>query len=386
MRFKLYIMRPIMLIPLFLIACNTSTRNIGEKFRFYAGSSDRDLENPIILCELDISTGELSKLDSFTGTSGASYLAVSPDNQFMYAVNSETDPETGNQKVTSFSIHKQTGALKLLNSQSAEGRGPCHISVHPSGKYVFTANYSSGTIAVHPVNEDGSLATASDVEQHEGMGPDAERQEAAHAHFICADPAGKYVLAVDLGIDKVMNYRFDENTGELSPNPDQPYFKTAPGAGPRHLDFHPSGKYLYVLNELNGTLTACSYDKNHGVISEINTLSTLPDGFSGYNKSAAVRVHPEGKFVYASNRGDLNSIAAFKILEDGSVKLIQVQDKHINWPRDFNIDPAGTFLLAENLQADNIYVFRIDGSSGELIETGKMLEISQPLCIDFPGD
>ena len=379
-------MRTLLLIPLFLIACNTGTQNKIEKVRFYVGSSDRGLEHPIILCELDMSDGNISKLDSFAGTLSSSYLAVSPDKKFLFAVNSETDPETGNQKVTGFSVHQETGALELLNSQSAEGRGACHISVHPSGKYIFTANYSSGTIAVHPVNEDGNLAPATDVEQHVGTGPDKDRQEAAHAHFICADQQGKYVLAVDLGIDKVMNYRFDENTGELSPNPEQEYFQAAPGAGPRHLDFHPSGKYVYVLNELNGTLTACTYSQESGVMNELNTLSTLPDDFSGYNKSAAVRAHPNGKYVYASNRGDLNSIAVFKILEDGSVELIQVQDKNINWPRDFNIDPTGNWLLAENLRANSIIVFTIDPETGKLAETEYNIKISKPLCIVFLDD
>jgi 6-phosphogluconolactonase len=299
-------------------------------------------------------------------------------------VNSESaGPESNSQMITAFSVDPASGSLKLLNSQSSEGRGPCHISVHPSGKYVFTANYSSGTIAVHPVNEDGSLGEATDVKQHEGRGPDEERQEAAHAHFICADQQGKYVLAVDLGIDKVMNYVIDKASGLLEPNPDQAFFQTAPGAGPRHLDFHPSGKYVYVLNELNGTLTACTYDPENGVMEELNTLSTLPDDFAGFNKSAAVRVHPNGKYVYASNRGDLNSISVFKILNDGSIELVQIQDKNINFPRDFNIDPSGTWLLAENQQGRSIEVFSIDQASGELIETGNKLEISQPTCIVF---
>ncbi len=354
--------------------------------KFYVGANDRNQKNSIVLCELDVSTGEMVKLDSFSGALSSSYLAISPDNKYLYAVNSETNPETGNQKITSFSIDPETGALKLLNSQSSEGRGPCHISVHPSGKYVFTANYSSGTIAIHPVNADGSLAPASDIEQHEGTGPDKERQEAAHAHFICAGPQGKYVLAVDLGIDKVMNYVFDESTGKLAPNANQAFFETKPGAGPRHLDFHPSGKFVYIVNELNGSLTACSYDQDDGVISEINTLMNLPADFSGFNKSAAVRVHPNGKFVYASNRGDRNSISSFSIQEDGSIELLQVQDKKINWPRDFNIDPTGKYLLAENMNGNNIVVFRIDPSSGKLTETENKLLISQPTCIVFFGN
>ncbi|MBL7113485.1 MAG: lactonase family protein [Bacteroidales bacterium] len=376
-------MRFLIFIPLFLISCQIRTPDASEKIKFYVGAADRNLENSIVFCELDLTTGELTKVDSFPGTKSSSYLALSPDNKFLYALNSETGPDNKTQQVTSFSVNPETGALKLLNSQSSEGSGACHISVHPSGKYVFTANYSSGTIAVHPVNEDGSLAEASDVKQHEGTGPDEERQEAAHAHFICADPQGNYVLAVDLGIDKVMDYIFDEATGELNPNPEQRFFETSPGAGPRHLAFHPSGNHLYLLNELNGTLTACSYDQDRGVISEINTLMNLPADFSGFNKSAAVRVHPEGKFVYASNRGDLNSITVFKIREDGSIEQVQVQDQHINWPRDFNIDPSGTFLLAENKLGNSIVVFRIDPESGKLVETGKEIPVRQPSCIVF---
>jgi len=378
-------MRSLVLIPLFLVSCQVNTQNTSEKIKFYVGCSDWGLENPIVLCEMDLSTGAISKIDSFAGTKSASYIALSPDNKFLYSVNSESaDPENMSQQVTSYSVDPESGGLKLLNSQSSEGRGPCHISVHPSGKFVFTANYSSGTIAVFPVNEDGSLAEASDVEQHEGTtGPDEERQEAAHAHFIHADLQGRYVLAVDLGIDKVMNYVLDEGTGELEPNPNKAFFETRPGAGPRHLDFHPSGKFVYVLNELNGTLTACSYDSESGILEELNTLNNLPDDFSGFNKSAAVRVHPDGKFVYASNRGDMNSITAFGILEDGSIEAVHIQDKGINFPRDFNIDPSGTFMLVGNQHGKSIVVFRIDPSSGKMVETEHKLEISQPTCIVF---
>jgi len=311
-------------------------------------------------------------------------MALSPDKKFLYSVHGEfIDEGRSSQQVNSYSINPKTGTLTLLNSQPSEGMGPCHLSVHPSGKYLFTANYNSGSIAVHPINGDGSLSSASDVIQHTGSGPDKERQESAHAHFICPDPQGSYVLAVDLGMDKIMNYTFDITSGELHPNPHQPFFKTKPGAGPRHLDFHPSENHLFILNELNGTIIACRYDTGKGVMSEINTLNTLQDDFSGFNKSAAIRVHPGGHFVYASNRGDLNSIAAFSIKEDGSIAKVQIQDGGINWPRDFNIDPTGQFLLAENQRGNNIVVFKIDPSSGKIIPTKNELKISQPTCIVF---
>jgi len=375
-------MRSILFIPLILVSCQCRRAELPDRIRFYVGTSDGSLQKPIVLCELRMSDGHVSVVDSFGGARSPSYLALSPDRKYLYVVNEEYS-DVNDDSVTAFSIDISTGNLKLINSQPSGGTGPCHLSVHPSGHFLFTANYGSGTIAAHPLNNDGSLASPCEVIQHAGKGPDTARQEAAHAHFITADPRGKYVLAVDLGIDKIMNYLFDQASGHLSPNPGQPFFSTAPGAGPRHLAFHPSGKYLYLVNELNGNLTACSYDPEHGIIKEINTLSTLEEDFTGHNYPAAVRMHPGGRIVYASNRGDRNSVSVFRISDNGAVERIQVQDQNINWPRDFNIDPYGKFLLVANQQGNSIVVFRIDAGSGKLAPAGQQLLISQPTCIIF---
>jgi 6-phosphogluconolactonase len=377
-------MRTSIFIQLIVFMCQCQMVETPDRIRFYAGTSDGSLQKSIVLCELIMADGQITVIDSFGGAKSPSYLALAPGRDFLYAVDEEPSvSNTASQQVTGFSVDQTTGNLKPINNQSSEGTGPCHLSVHPSGKYLFTANYGSGTIAVHPINNDGSLSPACDIKQHSGSGPDTTRQEAAHAHFITADPGGNHVLAVDLGIDKIMNYVFDPTTGHLDTNPAQPFFSTLPGAGPRHLVFHPEGKLLFLVNELNGTLTSCSYDPEQGTIKEINTQSTLEEDFTGYNKSAAVRIHPDGQTIYASNRGDRNSISVFRIIADGSMEREQVQDQDINWPRDFSIDPSGRYLLVANQKGNSIVVFRIDPVSGKLESTGKKINLSQPTCILF---
>jgi 6-phosphogluconolactonase len=377
-------MRSLLLIPLILFFYQCQRTETPEKIRFYVGTSDRELQKSIILCELDLANGHISKLDSFGGSVSPSYLALSPGRLYLYAVNEAMDDSVpGSQQVTGFAVDRKTGGLTLINSQPSEGMGPCHLSVHPSGKYLLTANYGSGTITVHPINRDGRLSPACDIKQHEGSGPDTTRQEKAHAHFICADPGGNYIFAVDLGIDKVMIYKFDQETGQLNPNPDQQFLSTIPGAGPRHLVIHPSGVSVYVVNELNGTLISCRYDPEHGIIEPVNTLKNLEEECTGINYPAAVRVHPGGGFVYASNRGDHSSITVFKLIESGSIERVQVQDQGIDWPRDFNIDPSGKFLLVANQRGNSIVVFRIDRSSGRLEPAGQVLNISKPTSIVF---
>jgi 6-phosphogluconolactonase len=370
------------LLPLITLAC--SSGSTPEKILFYVGSSDGSLERSIFLCELDYPTGQVTIVDSFPGSKASSYLALSPDNDFLYAIDgTQSDPEKKHSSVTSFQVTDGDGRLKMMNRQSSEGRGPCHISCHPDGSFIFVANYSEGNIAAYMLGDDGSISPASDIIQHTGSGP-GKRQTKAYAHHITADPSSNYILATDLGADKVFIYKLDQESGKLSPNPEQEFFKTEPGAGPRHLAFHPTKPYLYIVNELNGTTVSCHYDGQSGKIKEINTQSNLPEEANiADNYPAAVRVHPDGSYVYASNRVGDNSISVFRIGGSGEIERIQVMEEVPAHPRDFNIDPSGKFLLVAGQQGNAIEIFRIDGDTGKLNRIGQKIQMQAPACILF---
>ena len=367
---------------LLALACTSGTN--PDKVFFYVGSSDGSLTRSIFLCELDYSSGEVTLVDSFPGSLASSYLALSPDKKMLYAIDgTQTDPRNRYSSVSSFRVTGPAWKLEWLNRQSSEGRGICHVSCHPAGSYIFVANYTEGNVAAFPLGDDGSIMPASDIVQHTGSGPDTRRQAHAHAHCIGPDPAGRYILATDLGVDKVYIYKFDPENGRLLPNPEQEYFSAEPGAGPRHFAFHPSRPLLFIVNELNGTTNACSYDRQTGRIKEINTVSNLPEDAEGPNYPAAVRVHPDGQYVYASNRVGHNSITVFKIGESGQITRIQVMDEVPAHPRDFNIDPLGRFLLVAGQEGNAIEIFRIDKDTGQLSRTGLKVHIKAPACILF---
>ncbi len=355
-----------------------------ETLRFYVGSSDGKLEYSIFLCELDLKSSQFEVVDSFAGAKGPSYLAFSPDRKFLYAIdNTVSDPETGHMTVTSFGINKENSHLEYLNSQSSQGAGPCHIHCNKKGTYLFTANYSTGNVAAFPLSKSGEILPASSVQQSSGTGPVTRRQGGPHTHYVSLDPKENYLLSPDLGSDKVLVYAFDRKTGILTPNPVQPFFEMAPGAGPRHLVFHPSGDFVYVVNELNSTVTACRYEKENGTLTRLNAVSTVEENYEGTKYPAAVRMHPNGNYVYASTRGDMNSIAVYKVDEEGDFFRIQVMEDVPVWPRDFNIDPSGHYLLAAGERSHEIELFNIDGESGKLSRAQIKTQLPAPGCILF---
>jgi 6-phosphogluconolactonase len=254
--------------------------------------------------------------------------------------------------------------------------------VDRTGKYVLLANYGGGSVSVLPIQEDGSLGKATAFIQHSGRGSDPQRQEGPHAHSINLDAANRFAVAADLGLDKLFLYRFDAAKGILTPN-DPPFASLRPKSGPRHFAFHPKGTFAYVINELSSTVTVFSYDAERGVLKELQTVTTLPKGFSGENSTAEVQVHPSGKFLYGSNRGH-DSIAVFKIDgEKGILQLIEIQSTHGKEPRNFGIDPSGSFLLAANQNSSSVVVFRIDAKTGRLSATGNSVEVNSPVCVKF---
>jgi 6-phosphogluconolactonase len=350
---------------------------------------ERTPSDGIFLLELDLATGRLTSKGTAAKLDNPSFLAVHPSGKSLYAVN-EVGQFNGQKGggVSALSIDSTTGRLTLLNQQSSVGSGPCHLTVDRSGKNVLVANYGSGSVACLPIQTDGSLSAATSFIQHQGKSADSRRQNRPHAHSINIDFANRFAVVADLGLDRVFVYKLDVFQGKLTPN-DPAFATVAPGAGPRHFAFHPSGRFGYVISELANTVTGFAYDSDRGVLTEIETASTLPPGFQGKSYTAEVQVHPSGKFLYGSNRGH-DSIAIFRVdPSNGKLTAAGHQATLGKNPRNFAIDPSGTYLLAENQDSDSIVVFRIDPASGGLSQAGEPLRIPVPVSIRMiskPGD
>jgi 6-phosphogluconolactonase len=335
----------------------------------------------IYLFRLNTATGKLTPEGVAAETPNPTFLAIHPTRKYLYAANEISNYDGANAgAISSYSVDQKSGKLTFLNRQSTKGPGPCHLIVDKTGKYVLFANYGGGSVGVLPIHPDGSLAPASAFIQHKGSSVNKQRQEGPHGHSINLDSSNKHAYAADLGLDKVLIYKFNSNDGTLKPN-DHPFVSIAPGSGPRHFAFHPSGKYAYVINEMANTVTAFSYSPGSGALAEIQTISSLPKGFTGTSYTAEVVVHPSGKFLYGSNRGH-NSIAIFKIDEaTGMLTFEGTESTQGKFPRNFVIDPTGMTLIAENQDSDSLVVFRIDPSTGKLKPTGQTLEVPKPVCI-----
>ncbi|MCY3019019.1 MAG: lactonase family protein [Planctomycetota bacterium] len=324
--------------------------------------------NPAISCfVLDMESGTLKPSSTSDGGKSPTYLAWSPSRKFMYAVN-----EVGGGRVTAFAINPQDGALTRINDASSAGNGPCHVSVHPGGKWVFAANYGSGTIGVLAVKPDGGVE-----EPVEKLAP------GKNAHQIFSDPSGKFVFVPCLGSNHVAHYVFDDATGKLTPN-NPPTVPTAQGAGPRHLCFHPSGRFAYLINELDSTITSLAYDAGKGLLSAPETLPTLPAGVTVKSSTAHVLASPSGKFVYGSNRGH-DSIVIFAV-NPGTGRLTLAGHEQgggdVKVPRDFTLDPTGKFLLSASQKGDTVTVFRCSADRGTL---EKLSTVKVPSAPAFVG-
>jgi 6-phosphogluconolactonase len=315
-------------------------------------------------------------------TENPSYLAVHPNQRFLYAVNEVSRYEGASAgSVSAFSIDRASGTLTLLNRVSTRGADPCHLSLDRSGKWLFVANYTGGSVAAFPVHDDGTLGDASAFYQHAGSSVDKARQNGPHAHAVAVSPDNRFVLAVDLGLDRIFSYRLDAAAKGLAPAP--AFAPVTPGSGPRHLAFRPDGRFAYVLNEMRSSVSAFRYNTARGTLAELQTLSTLPEGFAGESSGAEIDVHPNGKFVYASNRGH-DSIASFRI--DGANGTLTAGPRtptQGRTPRGFAIDPSGRFLLAGNQNSGTLVVFRIDPATGGLTPVGTPLQVPSPVSVVF---
>ncbi len=349
-----------------------------DSLRVYIGTYTGGDSKGIYQLRLNTRTGALESLGLACAVENPSFLALHPSKPVLYAVGEMASGGV----VSAFSIEAGTGLLRLLNQQSSMGKGPCHVAVSRAGQNVLCANYGGGSVAVLPIDAGGRLREATAFIQHQGGSVHPQRQEGPHAHSVTLDAAGRFVFAADLGLDKIMIYRLDEAQGALTPN--APAFTALnPGAGPRHFAFHPDGRYAYVVNELDNTVTAFSYDAASGKLETLHSVGTLPSDFKGGNSTAEIRVHPSGRYVYCSNRGH-DSIAVFSVdSASGHLTPLGHALTRGRVPRNFNIDPSGKFLLAANQESGTVAVFRIIQETGLLEVLDAPVEVPTPVCVLF---
>lgn len=334
-------------------------------------------DSGIYVLKMNSSTGELSLVNTSSYTENPSFLVIDSRRYLVFSVN-----ENKSGEVSSFQLDTSDMKLRFISKVSSEGSYPCYISIDPTGRYVFTANYGSGNVAAFPVNTDGRLGKATSVHQHSGTGPDSARQDGPHAHMIVPSPDGKYIYSTDLGTDEIYVYSFDVETGVLTPA--EFTVKTIEGAGPRHMAFHKSKSWVYVIGELNGTVEAFHYDASDGNLHRFQSIPTREEGDSRFAGCADIHIHPSGKYLYATNRGEINSIVLYEI--DQKTGLLHKKDSYPSGgktPRNFAISPDGKFLLSANQNTNTIVIFKIDPQTGKLSETGYSLALASPVCLQF---
>lgn len=342
--------------------------------RLYLGTYTTSSSGGVGIASYDPGTGALTSAGKLAGVANPSFLALSPSGTHLYAVD-----EQSSGAVTAIAVDAQ-GGLKSLGSQRTGGSGPCHLSVHPAGKHVLSANYDSGSVSVHPLASDGRVLARTDLVQHTGSGPDPDRQEGPHAHMVLSDPAGGFVLAVDLGTDSVYTYRLNQTTGKLA---SVSQARVTAGSGPRHLAFHPSGAFGYVANELGNSVIVCAYNASTGALVPGSPQPTVPAGSppGERNYPAEVLVSHDGAFVYVSNRGH-NSVARFAVTDGGAtLTLLDAVPTGGAYPRHISFDPTGTLLFAANQNSGTVTGFHVDTTTGALTRTATSYAAPTPVCV-----
>lgn len=327
---------------------------------------------------LDLETGSLKLIRRNTDVANPFYLAVSPNQKILYSIHTKQFGGKEPDQVAAFTI-ADGGELKLLSRQSARGSAACYLDVDATGKTVLVANYTSGSVAALPVNDDGSLGEAASFVQHTGSSVDPARQKEPHAHCFVISPDNRFALAADLGLDQVLVYRLESAKAKLTAN-EPPFARTPAGAGPRHLTFHPNGKHVYVINEISNSVTLFDYDAKSGKLTDRQTISTLPKDFTGKSYCADLKITPNGKFLYGTNRGH-DSIAIYRLAEDGQMTLQNIAPSMGKGPQNLAITLDGNLLVCANMPGNNVVVFRIDRESGNLTAAGAPVAIPSPSCI-----
>lgn len=352
---------------------NEQEQNVYAYVGTYTGSGS----NGVYLYKFNTKSGQFSPTGFCAESKNASFLTIDSQRKYLYSVGESNDGE-----VVSFRIDEATKELTRINSQTSQGRHPCHLSVNREGTFLFAVNYSGGSVCLYPILEDGSLDEMSDFIQHEGHGPRSDRQESPHPHSINIDPTNQWIIVPDLGLDTLFVYRLDADKGKLV---EHRQVKLHPAAGPRHLTFHPTAAYVYVINELDSTITTFSYDASLGELNALQTISTLPENYAGDSTCADIHTSPCGSFLYGSNRGD-DSLAVYRIdSSTGLLTLIEIVPTGGQTPRNFTVSPDGKFLMAANQDSDNIVIFNIDQATGRLHNMNLTVAISKPVCIKFLG-
>lgn len=358
-----------------LIAQNDT---MTEKY-LLIGTYTQNAEEGINVYAFNSNTGALRYVSTAQGVSNPSYLVIAPDHQHVYSVNENDDGE-----VSAFDLDTTTGALTFLNRQSSGGAYPCYITTDQDGKYVIVGNYGGGSLSILPVRSDGKIDRAVQTIEHTGSGANKERQEKPHVHCTVFGPDFQHLYVSDLGIDQVVIYNYKQ--GDVLPlvPADTGFALLPPGAGPRHLTFHPNGKWAYLIHELDGKVTAFNYVG--GKLIPFQTISTLPPAYKGPVSGADIHISPDGKFLYASNRNKLNNIVIYSIdRKTGQLIKKGEQPSGGKEPRNFVIDPEGNFLLVANQQSDNVVVFKRNKTTGLLQSTGQEIKVPKPVCLKMIG-
>jgi 6-phosphogluconolactonase len=355
----------------------------SREYLVYFGTYTGHGSKGIYACRFRPATGKLTPPELAAETVSPSFLAVDPAQHFLFAANEIGDYQNAKSgSVSSFAIDRHTGKLRALNTVASRGADPCHLTVDKGGAHVLVANYTGGSVAVLPAGADGMLGEASDFVQHLGSSVDPERQKEPHAHDVVLTPGNRFAVVADLGLDKLLVYRYDPLNGKLSPN-DPPSGSVKPGSGPRHIALHPNGRWAYVIDEMANTITAFDWDGNKGSFHELQTVPTLPKDFRGENSTAELVIDHKGRYLYGSNRGH-DSIAVYAI-DPGKGLLAQIEDVPTlgKEPRNFALDPTGAYLFAANQNSNTVVVFRVSPSDGRLSPTGEKVEVMSPVCVTF---
>lgn len=362
----------------FILLLFVATTAVAQKsYYLLVGTYTKGKSVGIYVYDFNKKNGAVKIVDSVQ-TPNPSYLAVAPNQKFVYAV-SETQRGNFSGKIRSFSFDRRTGKLNFINEEPSVGDNPCYIILDKTGKWVIDANYTSGTLSVLPIKSDGSLGEAVSSSQHSGRGPNAQRQEGPHVHSTVLSPDNKYLFVQDLGLDKIIIYSFNDKTGAIARKDS---VKLQAGSGPRHFTFHLNGKWAYLIQEMGGTVTA--FDYQNGKLKPVQTISNLPSNFNQYFTSADIHVSNDGKFLYASTRDSANIITIYKINQKtGKLSVVGRQSVLGKTPRNFNFDPGGDYLLVANQNSDNVVIFKINHQTGLLSDTGNRIDVGSPVCIKW---
>jgi 6-phosphogluconolactonase len=369
-------MRLLVTVLLLFFAANI----FSQEFFLFTGTYTSGASKGIYVYTFNAANGEVQPVSVAEGVSNPSFLSLAPSGKYLYAVNQNSGGTPS--EVSAFAFDPGTGQLKFINKQLSGSEGPCYISTDASGKWVTVGHYTGGTLTAFQVDKNGGLKSQAQLITHTGSSANKQRQEKAHVHATVFSPDQRLLLVPDLGMDKIMIYRFDPAFYKkpLTPAKTQPYVSTKPGSGPRHLCFHPSLPYAYLIEELQGTVSAYQYGKD--TLKLIQNISSHPPDYTGTKGSADIHVSPDGKFLYASNRGDAHNIAIFSINPDnGKLAAKGFQSTMGTVPRNFMIDPTGNYLLVANQQSSNIVIFKRDKQTGQLEPTGKEISVPNPVCL-----